>query len=108
MLSAPGRRERLAGSENVAIEVEVSESEISFRYLRPNPSEHPPTIFLALGTRQEIGAAVLPFQQNAEGSTVFLSFKADLFLSAQTTQHGLAAFIRQWQSWRWTERKTTD
>jgi glycosidase len=108
MLTAPGHRERITGSDNIAIEVEVAESEVSFRYCLPHPSEHPLTIFLVFGTHQEIGAAVLPFQQDAEGSTVFLPFKADLFLSAQKTQHGLVAFIRRWQAWRWTERKTTD
>src|SRR5437868_4369662 len=108
MLTASGRRERITGSDNIAIEVEVAESEISLRYCLPHPREHPLTIFLAFGTHQEIGAAVLPFQQNEEGSTVFLPFKADLFLSAQTTEHGLVAFIRRWHLWRWSERERTD
>lgn len=56
----------------------------------------------------ESGAAVLPFSQHAEGSTVFLPFKADLLLSAEIRPGRIAAFMRRWGRWRWNERQETD
>ncbi|MCA1658214.1 MAG: hypothetical protein LC627_02825, partial [Verrucomicrobiaceae bacterium] len=75
---------------------------------RPPRSADALNIFVALGTHRESGAAVLPFSQHAEGSTVFLPFKADLLLSAEIRGDRIASFIRRWERWRWNERQESD
>jgi glycosidase len=101
------RQQTWAGSDNVAITVAVSQSELSVGYRLPGPSGGSQNIFLPLGTQREIGAAVLPFEQHAEGSTVFLPFKADLLLAAGIRDGEIAASIRRWERWRWSEREET-
>lgn len=77
-------------------------------YRLPGRVEEPQTVFLAVGTRREIGAGVLPFGRHAEGSAVFLPFKSDLLLSVEIRGEQRAPFIRRWTSWRWAEREATD
>jgi glycosidase len=101
------RKESIAGSDNVRITAAVSRRELTIRYRPPGPSDSV-NIFIALRTHRESGAAVLPFSQHAEGSTVFLPFKADLLLSAEIRAGRLAAFMRRWERWRWNERQETD
>ncbi len=85
-----------------------SESAFVLRYHPPGPLENAQNIFVALGTHEEIGAAVLPFGQYAEGSTVFLPFKSDLLLTAEIRNGQIASFIRWWERSCWSERETTD
>jgi len=47
---------------------------------------------------------VLPFAQRAEGSTVFLPFKADLLLTAEIRGDQIFSFVRKYERWRWSER----
>ncbi len=102
------REQAIAGSDAVSITVATSPRELVFRYRPPAPSGNPQNIFVALGTHQQIGAAVLPFSQHREGSTVFLPFKCDLFLSVESRPAGLNCFLRRWERWRWSEREKTD
>ena len=101
------REQTIAGSDGVSITVAVSERELSFRYRLPAPSESALNIFVAFGTRRQIGAAILPFAQYLEGSTVFLPFKSDLLLSAEVRAGEIDCFMRGWERWRWSERKQT-
>jgi glycosidase len=98
------RPETLAGSDHVAIALALSPTTLRVGYRLPGIAEKPLNIFIALRTHCEIGAAVLPFAQHAEGSTVFLPFKADLLLSAEVRGEQIRAFIRRWKDWRWSER----
>ena len=102
------REATIRGSDNVSIAVAVDERELSFRYRPPGPSENPLTIQVALGTRRQIGAAVLPFAQHFEGSTVFLPFKCDLLLSAEVRPGQIVCFLRRWERWQWSDRTQTD
>jgi glycosidase len=97
----------IAGSDNVEINVAASRAELIIRYHWPEPTEGPRRIFVALGTHRQVGAAVLPFTQHGEGSTVFLPFKADLLLSAEIKGGQTLSFIRRWERWRWSEREQT-
>ncbi len=54
-----------------------------------------------------MGSAVLPFGQHAEGSTVFLPFKADLIFSAEVRNDAIQTFLARWERWRWSERERT-
>ena len=102
------REQTIAGSDNVSITVAGSARALVLRYRPPGPVENALNIFVALGTHEEIGAAVLPFAQHAEGSTVFLPFKSDLLLTAEIRNGQITSSIRWWERWRWSERETTD
>ncbi|MEY2509429.1 MAG: hypothetical protein QOE26_192 [Verrucomicrobiota bacterium] len=102
------RTPTLPGSDNVSITVAVSPSEFFLRYRPPKLTETALNIFVALGTREEIGAAVLPFGQHAEGSTVFLPFNSDLLLIAEIRNGQITSLIRWWERWQWSEREITD
>lgn len=97
----------IAGSDNVSITVITSSREFLFRYRPAGTIENAINIFLALGTLRQIGAAVLPFAQWAEGSTVFLPFKGDLLLTAEIRNGLIVPIIRRWERWRWSEREQT-
>jgi len=102
------RQESFAGSDSVALTVGVAASELTIGYRPAGPTENALNIFIVLGTHEEIGATVLPFGQHAEGSTVFLPFKSDLLLTAKIRNGQITSYIRWWESWRWSERETTD
>ena len=95
----------IAGSDNVSIAVALTAKDLLLRYRPPAIFDHGQNIFVALGRQPEIGAAVLPFAQNEEGSTVFLPFKSDVLLTAEIRGDQIQAFIRQWERWRWSERE---
>ena len=102
------REETIVGSDDVSITIAVDELELSFRFRPPGPGGNPIHIYLALGTHRQIGAAILPFVQYGEGSTVFLPFKSDLLLSAEARSGQIARFQRRWERWRWSEREQTN
>jgi glycosidase len=102
------RNETIAGSDDVGIAVAVSPGELVFGYRPPQPSQNAVYLYLALGTHREIGAAVLPFSQYVEGSTVFLPFKCDLLLSVEVRDGQIVCFFRKWERWRWSDRQPTD
>jgi glycosidase len=97
----------IGGSDNVAITLAVSPSELFVGFRSPGPIENAQNIFVALGTHQQMGAAVLPFAQDVEGSTVFLPFRCDLLLSASLSSDEIVCFIRRWKQWRWSDREKT-
>ncbi len=60
-------------------------------------------LFVALDTNPFEGCAVVPYQQHAEGSTVFLPFRADRLYAIRIDEHGAAiGWQRHWQGTRWT------
>jgi glycosidase len=102
------REQTIAGSDNVTITVAESARAVVLRYRPPAPCENPLTIHVALGTQRHIGAAVLPFSQQVEGSTIFLPFKCDLLLSVEIRAGLIVCFLRRWERWRWSDREQTD
>ncbi|MEY2488067.1 MAG: hypothetical protein QOC70_9 [Verrucomicrobiota bacterium] len=101
------RKQTISGSDSVLITLAVSQAEFTIGYKPPQPSRNALTIYLAFGTHRQIGAAVLPFAQHSEGSTVFLPFKSDLLLSAEVRAGQIVCFLRRWERWRWSEREQT-
>src|SRR5450755_1709161 len=101
------REQTIAGSDTVSITVAVSEREFFFRYRPPEPSKSALNICVALRMQRQIGAAILPFAQHFEGSTVFLPFKSDLLLSVEVRAGQIVRFLRRWERWRWSEREQT-
>jgi glycosidase len=108
MPEAIEREQTIAGSDNVSITVAGSARGLFLRFSPPAPDENPLLIHVALGTRRQIGAAVLPFSQHLEGSTVFLPFKCNLLLSAEVRAGQIICFLRRWERWRWSDREQTD
>jgi len=102
------REQTIAGSDNVLITVVASQSELLFRFRPPAPGNSPLNICIVLGTHRHIGAAILPFTQHSEGSTVFLPFQSDLLLSAEVRSGQIICFVRRWEHWRWSERERTN
>jgi glycosidase len=102
------REQTIAGSDNVTITVAGSARALVLRYRPPAPCENPLTIHVALGTRRQIGTAVLPFSQHLEGSTVFLPFKCDLLFSVEVKAGQIVCFLRRWERWQWSDREQTD
>jgi glycosidase len=95
------------GSDNVSITVAISGPDLLIAYRPAGSCERAQTIFIAVGSRRQIGASVLPFGRHQEGSTVFLPFKADLLLSAETGGPEIVSFLRRWEQWRWSDRERT-
>jgi glycosidase len=102
------REQTIVGSDGVSITVAASERELLFRYRPPEPCEGALNIYAALGTHRESGAAILPFAQHFEGSTVFLSFKSDLLLSVEVRSGQILSFLRRWERWQWSDREQTE
>ena len=101
------REVTLTASDNIRIQLGISESELVAHYEIGGVIDRALHFFIALGTHRDIGAAVLPFAQGFEGSTVFLPFKCDLLLSAAISDGQLVCFARTWEHWKWSERQLT-
>jgi glycosidase len=102
------REQTITGSDNVTVSVRLTENDILLRYGARGDFDRGQNIFLALGTRREMGASVLPFAQHKEGSTVFVPFRADRVFSVEVRSARMESFIRRWERWRWSERERTD
>lgn len=88
------------------VELSITHDELTIRYRAANVSEN--NVYVALNTHRELGSAVLPFECNHAGSTVFLPFKADLFFFV-TSDHGKPnCYQRQWKHWTWSDRALAD
>src|ERR1051326_1391814 len=98
----------ITGSDRVSIELAVSDADLGLTCRFPSPLDRPQNMFVAIRTGCEIGAAVLPFAQHAEGSTVFLTFKADRLIAVEIRGTNANCFIRRWERWRWSDRATTE
>src|ERR1043165_4093081 len=92
------QKQTISGADGASIDFAVSDTELTIAYRAPNLNEHC-AVFAALGTHREVGAAVLPFKQQDEGSTVFLPFKADLLLCAKPDSNT----SRDWKQWKWAD-----
>src|SRR5689334_602487 len=61
-------------------------------------------IYIALDTDPIHGCAVVPYQQHAEGSTVFLPFRAGALYAARVGGAGaLEVWRREWRRTKWSE-----
>lgn len=62
------------------------------------------TLFIAAGQPGEGGSALVPFGKSHEGSTVFLPFRASMFLMIEPEK----SFSREWDGTQWGERIPID
>jgi glycosidase len=98
----------IRGSDNVTIAVALSKAEVVITYQPGSIVQEALRVFVALRTGREIGSAVVPFAADAEGSTVFLPFNADVLLVAEIRGSELTGFVRRWNRLRWSDRERTD
>lgn len=73
------------------------------QYRAPDFVANQCAVFIALGTHCAIGSAIVPFQREEEGSTVFLPFKADLLLYARSRTESTSCLERRWEHWKWND-----
>jgi glycosidase len=93
------------GSDNVSITVATSDSDLLIAYRPAGPCLSPQSIFIAIGSHREIGAAILPFGRHHEGSTVFLPFNANLLICIEIGGASPISWVRRWSGWHWRERE---
>ena len=93
-------------ADDAIVELSIDDNELTICYRAANLSGN--NVYLSLNTQREIGSAVLPFECNHEGSTVFLPFKADLFLFAACDRAKTECHERRWEKWKWSDRTVTE
>jgi len=85
------------------IALSMSDFDLLIEYRAPDFVADGYTVFIALATHREIGSAVVPFQREREGSTVFLSFNADLLIYAKSQAESALCMERRWENWKWSD-----
>jgi len=96
-------KQTISGSNGATITISVSDVDLVVEYRAPDVVAARCAVFIALGTHREIGSAIVPFQREAEGSTVFLPFKADLLVWTKSQSGQIVRNERKWQRWRWSD-----
>src|SRR2546427_10668579 len=86
----------MSGSNGATIALSLSNTNLLDEYRAPDFVAEGCVVFVALGTHREIGSAVVPFQRDQEGSTVFLPFKSDLLVVAVVKDGKLDCYQRKW------------
>jgi glycosidase len=92
----------ISGADGASITISFTKADLQIEYSAPAANANT-TVFVALGTHREIGSAVVPFQREQEGSTIFLSFKADLLVSAKLGAKSTVCLERKWARWKWND-----
>ena len=100
-------KQTISGADGASITITISDAELAIEYDPPEQSSATNAVYVALGTHREIGSAVVPFQREQEGSTVFLPFKADLLFLARARKDSLSCVERTWQHWKWSEARNS-
>jgi glycosidase len=100
------RKKIIHCADDALVELSIDDDELTICYRAANLSGH--NVYLALNTHCEIGSAVLPFDCNHEGSTIFLPFQADLFLFAACDRARTECYERRWENWKWSDRALTE
>ncbi len=102
----PSAEQQINGSDGYSTTLTRSPEEIFISLKGPIGLSEKPRVFLALRKGTAIGSAVLPFQRETEGSTVFLPFKPDTLISA-VAKDGSEVSERVWNNWKWSEPHNT-
>src|SRR5205823_660013 len=94
-------KETISGSDGATIAISRSDATLTIEYHSTVGTDR--TIFVAIASHREIGSAVIPFSEKDEGSTVFLSFKADRLFAFRLGANNSEASLREWKNWQWQE-----
>lgn len=102
----PLHKQTVKGGDNASIDLSLSDETITISYQAPGVSTDHHRVFFAFGSHQQTGSAVLPFQREREGSTVFLPFQADRLISAKGS-HSTTVQEQTWDNWKWNPARDT-
>src|SRR2546423_1515031 len=75
----------ISGADGAVIRLSVEGATLRVDYEAPDIEKPQHRVFIALDSDPAGGAAILPFAQRGEGSTVFLPFNADQLYSVMNT-----------------------
>src|SRR5438874_1736555 len=92
----------ISGADGASITISLTKADLQIEYSVPAANAST-AVFIALGTHRDIGSAVVPFQREQEGSTVFLPFKSDLLLSTKLAVQPASCLERKWTNWKWSD-----
>jgi glycosidase len=95
-------KQTISGADGASIRISLTKADLQVEYSAPAANANT-TVFIVLATHHDIGSAVIPFQREQEGSTVFLPFKADLLISAKLGAESVSCVERKWARWKWTD-----
>ncbi|HEV2047225.1 MAG TPA: alpha-amylase family glycosyl hydrolase [Chthoniobacterales bacterium] len=96
-------KQTISGSNGATIAISLSDVDLVVEYRAPDFVTGRCAVFVTVGTHREIGAAIVPFQRGAEGSTVFLPFKADLLVWTGSLTESSLCNERKWERWKWSD-----
>ena len=101
--------QEFSGADGAKIKYSIVDDALQIDYHVPPPvaPEWTRTVFIALDLGGSNGSAVLPFEENTEGSTVFLPFRADKFYAIQSGTEAAREWRRRWEDWKWSDRVNT-
>lgn len=100
LAAKPVFKQSLKGGDSASINLSLSDVEVTISYRLSGALAEHTRVYLAIGSHQQIGSAVLPFQRESTGSTVFLPFKADRLISAKASPSS-AVQEQKWENWKW-------
>ncbi len=107
--SAENSREQvLKGSDGASIHVVVSGDDVSISWTASRLLTANDRVFFVFRSGRSMGSAVLPFDREAEGSTVFLPFKADQMIAVTAKGSSAESTQRSWNNWKWGDRANAD
>jgi len=92
-----------AGGEGVSHTVRRTPEAITLTFGGAKPAGPGQAVYVAIGLPDGVGSAILPYEKGAEGSTVFLPFRANLWL--MSTGDGKERYIRRWNQTLWGNRE---
>lgn len=101
-MSASAELPPIAGADGASIGLSIEVATLHVHYQAPEIEKPDHQIFLVLKSDPRGGSAVVPFEQNREGSTVFLPFSANRIYSASASQEGATKTSRIWQKTEWS------
>lgn len=96
----------ITGSDGAEIDAALTVEQLQITY-RCGEVLGRRSLFIALQIGPEIGSAVLPFCEGAEGSTVFLPFQANQLFLVEWQESRARVFQRRWENWKWSEREAS-
>ncbi len=96
--------QQIEGSDGAVISLSLTNVDLAIDYRAPDLGRGQVMLCVAIRTHRAVGSAVIPFARNFEGSTVFLPFKADLFVMFDSFTEADACFARHWDKWKWSDR----
>lgn len=89
--------------ESAAYTAERSRGTLTVTIHTVRTPESGQAVYVALGTPEDGGSTILPYEKGVEGSTVFLPFRAHLWLMA--TPDGKEKHLRRWNQTVWGPRE---